>query len=79
MAPAAWMPLVLAPAPWCDLVPPPKSAPMFGSRQQTMSPVNGGDNAGDLSDLVQVGSAGNVAAEAGTSGIRRKFYEQMNK
>jgi hypothetical protein len=52
---------------------------MFGSRQQTMSPVNGGDNAGDLSDLVQVGSAGNVAAEAGTSGIRRKFYEQMNK
>ena len=52
-----------------DLMPPPKSAPVSGSRQQTMSLADGGDNAGDLSDLVRAGSAGKVAAEAGASSM----------
>ncbi|XP_039783268.1 transcription factor PHYTOCHROME INTERACTING FACTOR-LIKE 13-like isoform X2 [Panicum virgatum] len=52
-----------------DLMPPPKSAPVSGSRQQT-SLADGGDNAGDLSDLVRAGSAGKVAAEAGASSMR---------
>ncbi|OQU91282.1 transcription factor PIF1 isoform X4 [Sorghum bicolor] len=50
----------------CDLMPPPKSTPASCSRQQTMSlPNGGGDNAGDLSDLVvRAGSAGKSAAAA---------------
>ncbi|RLN19352.1 transcription factor PIF1-like isoform X1 [Panicum miliaceum] len=53
----------------CDLMPPPKSAPVSGSRQQTMSLADGGDNAGDLSDLVRAGSVGKAAAEAGASSM----------
>lgn len=59
----------------CDLMPPPKSTPASCSRQQTMSLANGGgDNAGDLSDLVvRAGSAGKsaaaAAAEAGASSM----------
>ncbi|CAD6205921.1 unnamed protein product [Miscanthus lutarioriparius] len=60
----------------CDLMPPPKSTPASCSRQQTMSLDNGGDNAGDLSDLiVRAGSAGKsaaagaAAAEAGASSM----------
>ncbi|PVH31487.1 hypothetical protein PAHAL_9G157800 [Panicum hallii] len=52
----------------CDLMPPPKSAPVSGSRQQTMSLADGGDNAGDLSDLFRAGSVGK-AAEAGASSM----------
>ncbi|PUZ37853.1 hypothetical protein GQ55_9G152800 [Panicum hallii var. hallii] len=52
----------------CDLMPPPKSAPVSGSRQQTMSLADGGDNAGDLSDLFRAGSVG-MAAEAGASSM----------
>ncbi|XP_066370337.1 transcription factor PHYTOCHROME INTERACTING FACTOR-LIKE 13-like isoform X10 [Miscanthus floridulus] len=60
----------------CDLMPPPKSTPASCSRQQTRSLANGGDNAGDLSDLiVRSGSAGKsaaagaAAAEAGASSM----------
>ncbi|CAL4918030.1 unnamed protein product [Urochloa decumbens] len=55
----------------CELMPPPKSTHASGSRNQTMSLVDGGgDNAGDLSDLVRAGSAGkNAAAEAGASSM----------
>ncbi|WVZ59893.1 hypothetical protein U9M48_009981 [Paspalum notatum var. saurae] len=53
-------------APPCDLMPPPKSTPASCSRQQTMSLADGGDNAGDLSDLVRPGgSAGKSATAAG--------------
>lgn len=53
-----------------DLMPPPKSGPVSGSRQQTMSlATDGGDNAGDLSDLVRAGSAGKASAEAGASSM----------
>ncbi|RLN19753.1 transcription factor PIF1-like isoform X2 [Panicum miliaceum] len=50
-------------------MPPPKSAPVSGSRQQTMSLADGGDNAGDLSDLVRAGSAGNAAVKASASSM----------
>ncbi|XP_072146859.1 uncharacterized protein [Setaria viridis] len=53
----------------CDLMPPPKSTHVSGSRQQTMSLADSGDNAGDLSDLVRAGSAGKAAVEAGASSM----------
>ncbi|OEL14962.1 Transcription factor PIF1, partial [Dichanthelium oligosanthes] len=52
-----------------DLMPPPKSTHASGSRQQTMSLADGGDNAGDLSDLVRAGSAGKAAVDAGASSM----------
>uniref|UniRef100_A0A0E0KGN2 BHLH domain-containing protein n=1 Tax=Oryza punctata TaxID=4537 RepID=A0A0E0KGN2_ORYPU len=51
-----------------DLMPPPKSTHASCSRQQTMSLADGGDNAGDLSELVRARTSGVAArrkAEAG--------------
>ncbi|XP_040378513.1 transcription factor PHYTOCHROME INTERACTING FACTOR-LIKE 13-like isoform X2 [Oryza brachyantha] len=45
-------------APPRDLMPPPKSTHASCSRQQTMSLADGGDNAGDLSDLVRARTSG---------------------
>jgi phytochrome-interacting factor 4 len=59
----------LVPEAPCELMPPPKSTHVSGSRQQTMSLADGGDNAGDFSDLLRAGSAGKAAVEAGESSM----------
>nr|XP_025880142.1 transcription factor PHYTOCHROME INTERACTING FACTOR-LIKE 13-like isoform X3 [Oryza sativa Japonica Group] len=55
-----------------ELMPPPKSTNASCSRQQTMSLADGGDNAGDLSELVRArrssGGAARRKAEAGGGG-----------
>ncbi|XP_052146626.1 transcription factor PHYTOCHROME INTERACTING FACTOR-LIKE 13-like isoform X2 [Oryza glaberrima] len=55
-----------------ELMPPPKSTHASCSRQQTMSLADGGDNAGDLSELVRArrssGGAARRKAEAGGGG-----------
>uniref|UniRef100_A0A0E0GQX5 BHLH domain-containing protein n=1 Tax=Oryza nivara TaxID=4536 RepID=A0A0E0GQX5_ORYNI len=55
-----------------ELMPPPKSTHASCSRQQTMSLADGGDNAGDLSELVRArrssGGAVRRKAEAGGGG-----------
>ncbi|XP_062211892.1 transcription factor PHYTOCHROME INTERACTING FACTOR-LIKE 13-like isoform X2 [Phragmites australis] len=48
----------------CDLMPPPKSTHMSISTQQTMSLADGGDDAGDLSELVRICSAGKAGASS---------------